>query len=1106
TNLSQLAQVRAARDAGGGRSPDEVAVARDVSGQRVLSAFAPVEPLNWIVFVELPLDEAYAPLYASIARAGGLLIACLVLAFGAGLFLARRMVGPIQAIRAGAARFGGGDLGQRIAIRTGDELETLADQFNDMAGRLQESYATLERKVEDRTRELSETLEQQTATSEVLQAISSSPGELGPVFDAILENALRLADADTGLLALRQGDALVTAVVRDEERPDFAARLRELHFPPRQESMPWDAIRSKRPQQRLDTRESPDYLAGVPGTVLCVETGGLRTVLWVPIVREDEAVGIIGLYRREVQAFDRKHVELVSGFARQAAIAIENARLLNELRQSLERQTATAEVLGVISSSPGELGPVFETMLENAVRICDAKFGILRRRVGEVFAVAATLNVPASMRDYIARTPALPLRDSMLEHVMRTRRSVFETDAAASDAYAARVPAMVANVELGGARTVLVVPMVKEDEVIGAITIFRQEKRSFTEKQIELVENFAAQAVIAIENARLLTELRDSLERQTATTDVLSVISSSPGELDAVFKSILANAMRICEAQCGFIYRPEGNRMRAVAESGVPPAFAEYRRTHAHTGGAATPLDVMLATRKPAHVHDARDSEPYRAGNPNAVAGVDLGGARTVLYVPMLKEDEIVGVINVFRQEVRPFSDDQIALVENFAAQAVIAIENARLLSELRARTDELAQSVEEQKALGEVTQAVNSTLDLQTVLSTIVAKAVEISDTDAGAIYEFDEPHDVFTLRATYGMDTTLIDAIRGQRISLDIGGIGEAAAQRAPIEVPDIALAPRTAITDLVLNAGFHALLVIPLLRPDRIVGALVVRRRAPGAFPRATSELLQTFAAQSVIAIQNARLFHEIDEKGRELAIASQHKSQFLANMSHELRTPLNAILGYTELILDDIYGATPPRMREVLERVQTNGKHLLGLINDVLDLSKIEAGQLALTLADYSVKELVQAVYVAVEPLASAKALALKLEVAPSLPPAHGDERRLSQVLLNLVGNAIKFTDQGEVVISARAKDGLLTIAVRDTGPGIAESDQGRIFEEFQQADSSSTRAKGGTGLGLAISRRIIALHGGRLWVESQLGLGSTFLFTLPVTVEQQVVNA
>jgi signal transduction histidine kinase len=324
--------------------------------------------------------------------------------------------------------------------------------------------------------------------------------------------------------------------------------------------------------------------------------------------------------------------------------------------------------------------------------------------------------------------------------------------------------------------------------------------------------------------------------------------------------------------------------------------------------------------------------------------------------------------------------------------------------------------------------------------------------------------------------------------------------------VQIPDLTPRGGSAVQDIIYDAGYRSLLVIPLLRPDRIVGALVVRRRETGAFLQSTVDLLQTFAGQSVTALANAALFREIEEKSRQLEVASQHKSQFLANMSHELRTPLNAILGYTELIVDRIYGEIPDKVGEVLARVGSNGKHLLGLINDVLDLSKIEAGQLSLTLGDYSIEDLVNGVYSAVEPLATSKNLALKLEVPKDLPAARGDERRLSQVLLNLLGNAIKFTDAGEIVIKAGAKGGLLQVAVRDTGPGIAPSDQAKIFEEFQQADDSNTRKKGGTGLGLSITKHIVEMHGGRIWVESSLGHGSTFIFELPVIVERQVALA
>jgi len=346
------------------------------------------------------------------------------------------------------------------------------------------------------------------------------------------------------------------------------------------------------------------------------------------------------------------------------------------------------------------------------------------------------------------------------------------------------------------------------------------------------------------------------------------------------------------------------------------------------------------------------------------------------------------------------------------------------------------------------------------------------------------------------------MIQAIAGQHITINDANMGIATMQRRPVQIPDVRNEPQTPMNAIILREGYRAVLVMPLLRPDRIVGALVVRRKKPGEFPKGIVELLDTFAVQSVVAIQNARLFREIEEKGRELEVASKHKSQFLANMSHELRTPLNAILGYTELILDSIYGEMPAKAHAVLERVQVNGRHLLGLINDVLDLSKIEAGQLTLSLSDYSLGDVVHGVVAAVEPLAAEKRLAFRAEVAPDLPPARGDERRLSQVLLNLVGNAIKFTDKGEVKIAASVANGSFTVAVCDTGPGIAASDQAKIFEEFQQADNSSTRQKGGTGLGLAIAKRIIEMHGGRLWVESSLGQGSTFSFTLPIRAAQQ----
>jgi signal transduction histidine kinase len=404
---------------------------------------------------------------------------------------------------------------------------------------------------------------------------------------------------------------------------------------------------------------------------------------------------------------------------------------------------------------------------------------------------------------------------------------------------------------------------------------------------------------------------------------------------------------------------------------------------------------------------------------------------------------------------------------------------------------------VEELKALGEVGRAVSSTLDLKTVLETIVTRAAELGDADACSVFRYRPQARQFKLWHAAGLDPNYAMTVRALDVSADETVMGRAVQSPEPMQVADLSTLPNMPLRDASLAAGYRSVLIVPLVRVGRVFGALVLHRRQLGEFPPGTVNLLRTFASQSILAIQNARLFREIEEKGQQLAIASQHKSQFLANMSHELRTPLNAILGYTELLLDGLYGKLGDKAQGVLDRVQTNGKHLLGLINDVLDLAKIEAGQLALTVADYSVGAMVQSVVAATESLAKAKGLELKAEVAPAMPLGHGDERRLTQVLLNLVGNAMKFTEKGSVTVSAHARDGQFRIAIRDTGPGIAESDQARIFEEFQQVDNSSTRKKGGTGLGLAISRRIVEMHGGTIAVESQLGAGATFRIDLPI---------
>jgi signal transduction histidine kinase len=426
----------------------------------------------------------------------------------------------------------------------------------------------------------------------------------------------------------------------------------------------------------------------------------------------------------------------------------------------------------------------------------------------------------------------------------------------------------------------------------------------------------------------------------------------------------------------------------------------------------------------------------------------------------------------------------------------------ATLESKVESRTRELSEALEQLRALIDVSQAINSTLELQTLLEAILSNACRLADAGGGAIYTFDDANEEFTLAATHGMSGDLIEAVRKAHRRLhDASPMAQSALKRSPIEISDLASETGYEMRDALLKADVRALLAVPLLREEQVVGALMIRRRTPGAFGKSIIDLMQSFASQSALAIQNARLFQEIEDKSRQLESASQHKSQFLANMSHELRTPLNAILGYNELMQDGLYGDLPPKTKEVLDRVDKNGKHLLGLINDVLDLSKIEAGQLVISSEDFSIKDVVQTVVSGTESLASAKNLPLKVEIPDSMPQARGDERRITQVLLNLVGNAIKFTDTGQVSIAANSENGKFLISVSDTGPGIPPSEQSRIFEEFHQVDSSNTKKKGGTGLGLAIAKRIIELHRGRIWVESEVGRGSIFRFELPVKAEQ-----
>ena len=746
--------------------------------------------------------------------------------------------------------------------------------------------------------ELRESLDQQTATSEVLQVISSSQTVVQPVLDTVVASAARLCEALNATIYLREGDAV-------NPRAHYGPLGAFLVGDKRPLNLNWvtgRAVLESRTVHVLDLANSEEY---PEGRELALRHGH-RATLAVPLLREGTAIGAILVRRAEPRPFSEKQIELVQNFAAQVVIAIENTRLLSELRQrtddlseALDQQTATSEVLRVISGSPGELELVFQAMLANATRVCEATFGVMYLFEGNAFHAVA-LHGPPAYVEARRRNPVLPLvPGSALERVAATKQMFQIADVQAEPVHRVS-PAHQIGTETGGIRTVLSVPMLREEELIGAFNLFRQEVRTFTDKQTELVQNFAAQAVIAIENARLLNELRESLQQQTATADVLKVISRSTFDLKTVLNTLVESAARLCEADQAVIARPQGATLYFEASYGLSPQYAEFVVNHPAKIDGSSVSGRVLAERKIVHVPDVLADPEY------TYVTQTIAGFRTLLGVPMLREGAPIGVITLARNSVRPFSDRQIELVVTFADQAVIAIENVRLFDEVQVRTDDLARSVEELRALGAVSQTVNSTLDLPVVLDTIVAKATQMSGTEAGAIYVLDERQKEFQLRATYGMSEELIAAVRNMHSEIS-EAVGLLTETHEPSQQADLRDLPSSPVNDTILRAGYRARLVVPFMRFGDVVGALVVRRKAPGEFTTNIVELLQTFAAQSALAIQNARMFSEIDEKSRQLQMASQHKSQFLANMSHELRTPLNAIIGVSEMLREECGGS-------------------------------------------------------------------------------------------------------------------------------------------------------------------------------------------------------
>jgi signal transduction histidine kinase len=649
--------------------------------------------------------------------------------------------------------------------------------------------------------------------------------------------------------------------------------------------------------------------------------------------------------------------------------------------------------------------------------------------------------------------------------------------------------------------------MLHRGEPIGTISVGRLEPRPFSDTQIALLKTFADQAVIAIENVRLFTELQEknqaltqahaqvseSLEQQTATAEVLKLISRSTFDLGPVLETLIEHAARLCGAVGGCIYRKDGELQRLAAAYNMSPEHRDFVEQNPVTSGRGTAVGRAILERRAVHIHDVKADPSYTHG------AVGIGGYRTLLGVPMMREDIPIGVFAVWRTEVLPFTDKQIELVTTFADQGAIAIANVQLLSELQARTAELTRSVDELTALGEVGRAVSSTLDLETVLSTIVSRAIQLSGTDGGSVYEYDEATEEFTLRASRNLPEAYVEQVRDARPRKGEGAVGRVAQTREPVQIVDISdpAAYESRVRNMLLQIGLRALLAVPLIAEDRLVGALIVMRRRTGTFADEEVALLQTFATQSALAIQNARLFREIEVKSRQLELASQHKSEFLANMSHELRTPLNAIIGFSEVLTDRMFGELNEKQEEYLKDIYASGTHLLSLINDILDLSKIEAGRMELELTDFDLPTALDNAIILVRERAARHRISLHKSVDERLGQIQADERKVRQVVLNLLSNAIKFTPEGgRIEVLAAPKDGQVEVSVSDTGVGIAPEDQETVFEEFRQVGTAAKKVEG-TGLGLTLCRKFVELHGGRIGVKSQPGVGSIFTFTIPL---------
>ena len=918
-------------------------------------------------------------------------------------------------------------------------------------------------------------LEQRTASAQVLRAISEARDDVQPVLQTIVDQARDLCAADNAGFWRNDGDEIVLLATSGEWKQQGPGSRASL-------SNDWPITRAVRERGSQQSAMSPE------GSL----AAWARSRLAVPVMTDEKVLGVIRVARARPEPFSSRHVEIVEAFAAQAAIAIENVRLFNETREALERQTATSAVLSAMSAARDDVSEVFQVIVDQAVRLCDAESaGIWRRDGDDGRVLVATAGHWADQVIEPIGSRTRNLGKSLVSLAFLKAQTVHAADMESDQTRMLLHPELTPEEWLkenapgspgvGLGRSRLVVPMLHEGRAVGAIRLQRMSPGGFTPRQIELAESFAAHAAIAVENVRLFKETREALEQQTAVADVLKTISRTAFDLGPTLETIIANAGRLANADVAWMFVEDGlPRLRGAAWGATP----EVRKATAwpFTSDTWSGIDEWHDADLPPAPRTTVMARIYRDGQTIEMADItqhaDLfehsknvraTGSRSILGMPIRVDGVIVGAFIVARVTVRPFSQRARALVETFADQAAIAIKNVRLVNETK-------EALDQQTAISEVLKTISRTIfDLGPTLDVIVTNAARLSDADGAWLTERAGP-DSYRGGAIFGRTPEIqrrLEEGRGGQFrshradpdwnlsfASNLSLMARTYRSEVPILVPDIEADPalRSASTTA-RDFGARSLVAVPIRVDGQTVAALLIARVTVRPFTENEVRLVETFADQAAIAIKNVRLFQEIEQKSRELEVANRHKSEFLANMSHELRTPLNAIIGFSEVLLQGMFGEVNEKQREYLEDVLGSGKHLLSLINDILDLSKIEAGHMELELSTFSIASALESGLTIVRERAARHAITLRSVIADSVPPIEADERKVKQILYNLLSNAVKFTpDGGRVDVRVARDDGSVRVDVADTGIGIVATIRRRSSRSSSRS-AASARARG-----------------------------------------------